>query len=392
MKNLVLLLTALIFGMSGTMAATAEDKVAIRNAYGYNNSFIFVENGITFSVYPDGEFDFYMDNRVNAGVSYRSRNVNITFNSGFDYNPFVQYDDYGAVIQVENVPVYYDFYGRVTQIGSIDIRYRNGRLYRLGGLYAYYNRRGFFTHHTGFINIYNRRYIYRPFHNYFARPALGFCLVYNTPYRRYYNPVRYTYYKPYRFNKRRAYARYGKTYRYNKMNHRRSDIYRNDKRVVARDARYNRNHGVRSNNTVAKRSNVARTDRTIAYNASKRKNDRGAISRSTTTRTINRGNSNGNRNIKRSTAIRKSTAPKRPVVNRTVTKRQVTTTPRSKTVTRSTTTYRKPVGRTTQKRTVSQGRSTPRKKSMASRSVSPRKSKTTSSRSSNSMRKSSGRR
>ena len=200
MRNLILLFTALILGTSSTKAASVEDKVATSNTYRNNNSFIFVENGITFSVYPDGEFDFYIDNRggVNANVNFG--HTNITFNSGYDYNPYVQYDDYGAVIQVENVPIYYDYYGRVTQIGDVDINYNSGRVSRVGGLYVYYNNRGLYSHHRGFINIYNRHYVYSPFHSYFVRPAIGFGLVFGSPYRRYYEPVRYTYYRPYHQN------------------------------------------------------------------------------------------------------------------------------------------------------------------------------------------------
>ena len=70
MRNLILLFTALILGTTSTMAVTVEDKVATRNAYGYNNSFIFVENGITFSVYPDGEFDFYIDEDVLVAATW----------------------------------------------------------------------------------------------------------------------------------------------------------------------------------------------------------------------------------------------------------------------------------------------------------------------------------
>ena len=129
MKNLVLLFTAMIFGTTGVFATGInENKVASSNAYRYDNSFIFVENGITFSVYPDGEFDFYIENQVSG------RRNGITFNSGYDYSPYAQYDDYGAVIQVENVPIYYDYYGRVNQIGDVDINYLNNRVRRVGGI------------------------------------------------------------------------------------------------------------------------------------------------------------------------------------------------------------------------------------------------------------------
>ena len=169
MKKLVLIIAAVVFGIPSIQAETTNSMVDATN-YNYGNSFIFVEDGVTFSVYPDGEFDFYIDNRVNVGVGAQIGNVGITFNSGYNYNPFVQYDDYGAVIQVENTPIFYDYYGRVSQIGNVDIWYNNGRVRRIGGLHVYYNG-GVFSHYTGYINIYNRGYVYRPFHRYFARPS-----------------------------------------------------------------------------------------------------------------------------------------------------------------------------------------------------------------------------
>src|SRR5690606_22253633 len=250
MKKLVLIIAAVALGTPNIQAAKTETTIETNLVRGYGNSFIFVEDGVTFSVYPDGEFDFYMDSRVNVGIGAQIGNVGITFNSGYDYNPFVQYDDYGAVIQVENIPIFYDYYGRVSQIGNVDIWYNNGRVRRIGGLHVYYNG-GVFSHYTGYINIYNRHYVYRPFHRYFARPAIGFCNVYTRPYRRYYAPVRYTYYAPYRNNVRRAYAHVGKVYR-NDNRYRRDNIYRNDSRVAVRD-----------NNTV-RRSDSGRSNRSVA--------------------------------------------------------------------------------------------------------------------------------
>lgn len=233
MKHFVFLIVVLMLGVGNSRAKASENKVGSATLYGYSSSFIFAENGITFAVYPDGEFDFYIDNRVHAGV--RIGAANITFNSGFNYSPYVQYDDYGAVIQVQHVPVYYDYYGRVNRIGGIQVYYRNGLVYRLGGMRVFYNPMGFYDYHIGYINPFNRVYVYRPFHRYFVRPAYGHCMVYADPYRRYYHPVRYTYYRPYHNNARRAYARVGKTYRYHPRSER-SRIYRNDHRVVARES------------------------------------------------------------------------------------------------------------------------------------------------------------
>ena len=243
MKKLVLLLTAVLTGAGSALAETSSEKAAPHNAFNYGNSFIFLENGITFSVYPDGEFDFYLDNQVAVNAHVGVGPVGITFNSGYNYSPFVQYDDYGAVIQIENVPIFYDYYGRVNRIGDVRVWYRNNLVYRIGGMYVYYTPRGLYDYHTGFINVYNRVYVYRPFHRYFVRPAVGFCMVNYYPYRRYYHPVRYTYYRPYHYNTRRAYASVGKSYRYTPRADR-DRIYRNDSRVTARSPQYRSDRGV----------------------------------------------------------------------------------------------------------------------------------------------------
>lgn len=202
MKKLTLIILGLI-------TLTFQSKA---HGYSYINSyadgFVFDEMGVTFAVYPDGEFDFYLqDNQQTVSNGY----VNVTFNSGYNYNPYVQYDDFGAVIQVENVPIYYDWYGRVSQIGDVQISYNNRRVCRVGGLQVYYNNYGYYSYHTGCINSWNPYFVYRPFYVAFIRPTI--CFVNVNPYRQYYSPVRYTYYRPYVHNIRPCYATVGHTYR-----------------------------------------------------------------------------------------------------------------------------------------------------------------------------------
>ena len=341
MKTLAAFMSALVLGTSVSLAATTEDKVVTSNIVSYGNPIIFVENGITFSVYPDGEFDFYIDDRVNVGADVNFGNTSITFNSGYNYDPYVQYDDYGAVIQVENIPVYYDYYGRVSQIGDVNIWYRNGRVHRVGGLYVYYNPRGVFTHYTGYVNIYNRHYVYRPWHGYFVRPAIGFCLVYNRPYRRYYTPVRYTYYRPYAYNTRKSYARIGHHYEYGKSP-KREHIYRNDKRVVVRDHSTHRSQDVRSNRNVpVRRDAVAADRRSVTRNNTDY--NRKAVTRSNSQKTYRseragneRSNAVANRTVQRSQS-EASSKPQQATRERTVTQRTVTRNTGNKTVTRSST-------------------------------------------------------
>mgnify|MGYP000506711517 CR=1 FL=1 len=317
MKKLILLITALVFGAQSTMATTVDDKVATRNAYNYNNSFIFVENGITFSVYPDGEFDFHIENRSRFSENSNFSNVSITYNSGYDYNAYLQYDDYGAVIQVENVPVFYDYYGRISNIGNIDIHYSNNRVASVGGLNVYYNQRGFYSHCNGYINSYNTGYVYRPYHRYFARPTVNFCLVNYRPYRTDYTPIRYSYYRPYSHNTRRSYARIGHRYNYNKNDYNRERIYRNDKRAVAYDYRSNRYRKSQYN---------SRDNRVDIY----RKNNNNTGSRTTTRNSQHNRNTSNYRKGETTRNIKSS-------AQRTVVQSDVVRTPRS------TTAYRKPV-------------------------------------------------
>lgn len=160
--------------------------------YGKGQSFNFMEKNVHFNVYQNGEFDFFIKQPgVNIGVNLG--NVNITFNSGFNYDNYVLYDDYGAIIQIEDIPIYYDYYGRISRIGNTYIRYQNRRLIQFGGLYVHYNYSGYYESCSGYINLSNRYYNYRPYLPYFARPIYTHCIVSYEPYRRSYHPVRYRY-------------------------------------------------------------------------------------------------------------------------------------------------------------------------------------------------------
>lgn len=190
MKKLSTLLAFLFLGFGIAQAEKVEDD---RNR-GYENSFIFTEGGIEFAVFPDGQFDFnYLDNGPQLSGNANFGNINVSFNTGYDYDPYVQYDQYGAVIQIEDTPIYYDSYGRIIQAGNIDINYRNGYVNNVGNLYVRYSRPGVIFGYSGYINAYNRNYVYRPWHSFYSIPVLNHVVLYTTPYRAYYNPIRFSY-------------------------------------------------------------------------------------------------------------------------------------------------------------------------------------------------------
>ncbi|WP_051205328.1 hypothetical protein [Salinimicrobium xinjiangense] len=194
MKNIYLLLSFLVIGFSAkAVPGTVENFDRPNNG----DAFIFVERGVEFAVFPDGQFDFFFNPRGN--FNRIPSHINYSFNSGYNYGPFVQYDDYGAVIQIETVPVYYDYYGRIIRAGRVNIGYNAfGMVNRIGNMFLHYNYYNQFTHTSGFINSRNAHYVYRPWHEYYVRPY-SYTVVHHQPYRIYYAPnrMKYNHYKRY---------------------------------------------------------------------------------------------------------------------------------------------------------------------------------------------------
>jgi len=255
MKQLLFLLASVFLTGATVSAATITNNLD-NNAYassfvrGYGNSFIFVEQGVEFAIFRDGQFDFNVNQYGPKFSAYADLGgVDISFNTGRSYDAYVQYDDYGAVIQIENVPIYYDYYGRIVRAGSVRINYNNyGYINRVGGLYVHYNAYNRYSHYTGFINDYNRAYIARPWHNYYAAPIIDLRVVFNRPYRRYYKAERHNYYRPYRDN-------YRPNVSYNSG--RRGAIAQTNRR----SDRYKQNSDLRRGNNVTKGRRIANLSR-----------------------------------------------------------------------------------------------------------------------------------
>ncbi len=325
MKKLTLLLAS-VFGIALQSFAHGYGHARINS---YADAFVFDEMGVTFSVYPDGEFDFYMDNVLHS-TTMSNGYVDVTFNSGYNYNPYVQYDDFGAVVQVENVPIYYDYYGRVSQIGDVLINYRNRRVCQVGGLRVFYNRRGHYAYHTGFINVWNPYFVYRPFYVAFARPAVNLCFVRTTPYRQYYRPVRYTYYRPYVTNIRPCYASIGTVYRprsgYGQVHGRYTQAPRSGERPVMRERRKITTASVASQQVMNTRSRSTSRSNTSGYTRSTNA-VKPATSRTTnrSAQTLNTRSSKPSTSSVRSNSRATQSSPARTSGSRTTTSSRVTT-------------------------------------------------------------------
>jgi len=256
MKKLTFLAALIFIGLS--TSATTKSVPVTTSYYGYDSSIIFVENNVEFSIYPDGQFDFYYQPTNNFNFNINTPEVNISYNNGYNYNPYLQYDDFGAVVQIENIPIFYDYYGRIIQAGNVQINYnRSGRLTRVGGLFVYYNNYGQFQRFRGYINPYNRNYVYRAWHHYYSRPILAHCIIYQQPYRAHYVPRRISY-ADFRSN-------YSTNY-YNRSNfYRPSERVNNYSRGTRTETRRNiANVNTRTNSSVANTSNNTRTQNNVS--------------------------------------------------------------------------------------------------------------------------------
>lgn len=261
MKKLIYLFTAALITVTST-ATTSRPAVSINNTRNSGDRYLFVEGGIEFSVYPDGEFDFVVPQLINdLHISVNNGPVNISYNSGFNYDAYVQYDSYGAVIQIADVPVYYDNWGRIVQAGNIAINYMNGRIAGVGNLQVFYNGNAY-AYTRGYINPYNRSVSYYPYSNYFYRPYVDRCLVYNTPYRSLYTPQRFSY--NYHRNHYRAGYNDGYANAYRNFNRPQGSIAHNNARSGSyRDARIATSRSTMSTGRSAADVGVSRSSRSI---------------------------------------------------------------------------------------------------------------------------------
>jgi hypothetical protein len=294
MKKLFTLTIVFLFGIG---FSNAENNSRNRN---YTNNFIFNQDGIEFAVFPDGQFDFnYLQDRNSTNLYVNTGNLQVSFNTGYNYNRLVQYDSYGAVIQIEETPVFYDSYGRVNQIGEVFINYRGGYINRIGNMNVFYNRPGVIDYYSGYINIYNRNYVFQPWHNFYSLPLVNRCIVYNTPYRLSYLPIRYawsyhrtywntpSYYNGYyaRANVRRDFYR-----PYDRVNYRSFERGQRDARgrAVAANNRVSRNRqAIATGRSQVTRNNNRSRSNAAAYRTSER-NTTAVSARSSSRNGINR--------------------------------------------------------------------------------------------------------
>ncbi|WP_130736199.1 hypothetical protein [Flavobacterium sp. J27] len=166
--------------------AKASDKKVFDDAidrtyppvdYRYADPIVFMERGIEFYVFPNGEFDF---NTVQTTApNRRSNTVNRTYgapgvrgNGRGYYGPTsvgvkIEHDYMGRVRRIGNVFINYDATGRVKRVGSVYMNYNSFALTQVGGLRIIYDRRGRIVNIIGAVNTYSGHYTYTTNNNHY---------------------------------------------------------------------------------------------------------------------------------------------------------------------------------------------------------------------------------
>lgn len=197
MKTITLLVASvLLYGnLANASKISNYSGEKTKTDFNSNEPIEFNERGITFYVFPNGEFDFNTEQTVGNDNYYR-RAINTTSGapgvaSNCLSNPsgtIIEHDALGRVRRVGNVFINYDYENRIKRIGTVYMSYNRFALEQVGGLKIIYNRKGQIIDMLGNVKGYGNNY--------------GYTYSYNTDYNSNdYSEVRNNYNNQYYYRK-----------------------------------------------------------------------------------------------------------------------------------------------------------------------------------------------
>ncbi|WNM18054.1 hypothetical protein [Flavobacterium capsici] len=148
MKKITLLVASIL--LVGNVAKATEVKTISgeesRVRISFDEPISFIERGIEFFVFPNGDFDFNTRPQDSQGdYFYRKANGRVTAvqaRGNVNYGVLIQHDSFGRVRRVGNTFINYDNRDRVSRIGTVYMRYNRFALSQIGGMTLVYNYRG----------------------------------------------------------------------------------------------------------------------------------------------------------------------------------------------------------------------------------------------------------
>ncbi len=156
MKTITLLVASVLMTttiVNATEVTFTSTENRMRN--NFDEPISFVERGIEFFVFLNGDFDFNTRPEDSQGdFFYRTagkRGSASTARRTFNYGTRIEHDSFGRVRRVGNTFINYDRFDRVSRIGSVYLKYNRIGLAQVGNLKLIYNRRGDLVNTVGSV-------------------------------------------------------------------------------------------------------------------------------------------------------------------------------------------------------------------------------------------------
>lgn len=178
MKTITLLTAVLMVNAAGATEAINYSGAERNTIFSFEEPISFVERGIEFFVFPNGEFDFNTEATTASDSYYRIGRrgmMNATYGAPGNSNggTRIEHDTQGRVRRIGNVFVNYDSAGRIKRIGSVYMAYNRNLLTQIGGMKIVYDRRGRIVNRIGNVNGYSQAYAYNDNNGYHYGPTTG---------------------------------------------------------------------------------------------------------------------------------------------------------------------------------------------------------------------------
>lgn len=147
MKKITLLVaTILLTGSVANATEVIKNSVEERKGhFNFDEPISFIERGIEFFVFPNGDFDFNTRPQDSQGdYFYRTAGKRTTAQARrpVNYGVLIEHDSFGRVRRIGNTFINYDGMDRVKRIGTVYMTYNRFALTQIGGMHIVYNRRG----------------------------------------------------------------------------------------------------------------------------------------------------------------------------------------------------------------------------------------------------------
>ncbi|MEO5775503.1 MAG: hypothetical protein ABIQ27_01280 [Flavobacterium sp.] len=159
MKKITLLVASIF--LVGSVANASEIKKSDeenRMRFSFDEPISFMERGIEFFVFPNGEFDFNTRPQDSEGDYFyktAGKRGNTQARKQMNYGTRIEHDSFGRVRRVGNTFINYDSRDRVSRIGTVYMKYNRTALAQIGGMRIVYNRRGEIVDTIGNIKGYS---------------------------------------------------------------------------------------------------------------------------------------------------------------------------------------------------------------------------------------------